>query len=585
MNFADPRTKGALVGPYTLLAKIASGGMATVYLGLRSGEGGFERYVAIKQLHPHLATEREFVEMFLDEARLSAKIHHPNVVNLSEIGQAEDGHYIVMEYVEGETLARLLSRATERREALPLPVAVRIVLDALAGLHAAHELTSETGEPLGIVHRDVSPQNILVGTNGVSKISDFGVAWAAHRLAATRSGQLKGKLSYMAPEQATKKAVEIDRRADVFAMGIVLWEALTGEGLFRAESEAQTFHKLLIDPIAHPTDKAPAVPLALGDVCMRALARDPDQRYGSAADFAEALEAVAKEVGAVGRPADVSAYVTRSAGADLSQRRARVRAVVDELASSPNRPTELASRSSTAPSKLPSLVPNTNAKDPANSTAAVTRNEDVTLVEGQSPKKHVRAWVIAGTLTLVMLAGAVGVRATMHSGTASVRAAAAEPPPLTEDPRAPLGLQGRTGASPFGDGTNPAAAALPPSSTERADNATPGGALGPSTHPANTGMDPVPARPTRATERDGRTPRGTAVVAGAKGAGAHPASAAPSTTGSPGANGESASVAATGATARDLSTKDATRVSAPAAEASARTAEDEPVRHRNPYLH
>ena len=186
--------------------------------------GGFQRFVAIKRLHPHLASEEEFIEMFLDEARLAAGIHHPHVVPILEVGQSESGYYLVMEYIEGDTLARLMARSLARAQPIPRSVLIRIVLDALAGLHAAHELLDPDGQPVHLVHRDVSPQNVLVGVDGCSRITDFGVAHAASRLQNTRADRLKGKLAYMSPEQA--RAGEVDRRADVFAMGIILWEVL-----------------------------------------------------------------------------------------------------------------------------------------------------------------------------------------------------------------------------------------------------------------------------------------------------------------------------------------------------------------------
>src|SRR5689334_19182279 len=175
--------------------------MATVFLARLGGVGGFQRFVAIKRLHPHLATEEEFVEMFLDEARLAAGIHHPHVVPILEVGTSDAGYYLVMEYIEGDTLARLMARAATSNSPVPRPILIRIVLDSLAGLHAAHELTDASGELVGLVHRDVSPQNLLVGLDGSSRITDFGVARANSRLTSTGAGTMKGKLAYMAPEQ------------------------------------------------------------------------------------------------------------------------------------------------------------------------------------------------------------------------------------------------------------------------------------------------------------------------------------------------------------------------------------------------
>jgi len=170
------RTGHQRLDRYELVAELASGGMATVFLGRILGVGGFQRFVAIKRLHPHLASEQEFVEMFLDEARLAASIHHPNVVPILEVGTSDRGYYLVMEYIEGDTLARLLARAATSRNRIPIPIGIRILLDTLAGLHAAHELKDDNDHPLNLVHRDVSPQNILVGINGTARITDFGVA-------------------------------------------------------------------------------------------------------------------------------------------------------------------------------------------------------------------------------------------------------------------------------------------------------------------------------------------------------------------------------------------------------------------------
>ncbi len=256
--------------------------MATVYLGRISGAGGFQRFVGIKRLHPHLAREAEFIQMFLDEARLAARIHHPNVVPILEIGTGEQGYYIVMEYVEGGTLAQLISRSARAGRRLPVHVASRILVDVLAGLHAAHELADDDGKPLGIVHRDVSPQNILIGVDGSARLTDFGVARATSTFSTTRTGQLKGKLAYMAPEQA-RAAKDIDRRADVFAAGVVLWEALEGRRLFKGDGEVDTLHKVLNDPIPRLRDTVPSVPAELEAVLEGALDRDRTQRFATAA--------------------------------------------------------------------------------------------------------------------------------------------------------------------------------------------------------------------------------------------------------------------------------------------------------------
>ena len=299
--------------------------MATVFLARLSGVGGFQRFVAIKRLHPHLAREPEFIEMFLEEARLAARIHHPNVVPILEIGETEHGYYIVMEYVEGDTLGRLLARSAQTGQRLPTKVGLRVIVDMLAGLDAAHELKDDEGNALGIVHRDISPQNVLVGVDGSARLSDFGVARATSRLSTTRTGQLKGKLAYMAPEQA-KGDRDIDRRADLFAAGIVLWEVLACRRLFKGEGEADTLNRVMNEPIPPVRSMAPMVPAALEAVVARALERERSKRYATAAEFADALERASRVVGALGTHKDVAAHLENVLGTEISQQRETVRA-------------------------------------------------------------------------------------------------------------------------------------------------------------------------------------------------------------------------------------------------------------------
>jgi serine/threonine-protein kinase len=310
---------------YELVAEIASGGMATVFLARLSGVGGFQRFVAIKRLHPHLAGEKEFVEMFLDEARLAAGIHHPNVVPILEVGASQRGYYLVMEYIEGDTLARLLARATTSGNRLPISIGLRVILDMLQGLHAAHELHDEKGDPVELVHRDVSPQNVLVGVDGISRITDFGVARASSRLTATRVGQLKGKIAYMAPEQAMG-APDVDRRADVFSAGIVLWEVLAARRLFKAENEAATLSRVVSEPIPKLSQVAPDLNSQVAAVVMRALERDPEKRFQTCTHFADALERVAAHLERIATGREVSAYVSQVLGNEIAQQREAVRA-------------------------------------------------------------------------------------------------------------------------------------------------------------------------------------------------------------------------------------------------------------------
>ncbi len=279
-----------VVGRYALYGEIAAGGMATVHFGRLLGPVGFSRTVAIKRLHPQFAKDPEFVSMFLDEARLAARIRHPNVVPTLDVVATQGELFIVMDYVQGETLSRLIRSARERSERIPLRIASAIVGGALHGLHSAHETKNERGEPLRIVHRDISPQNVLVGTDGVARVLDFGVAKAAGRIQTTREGQLKGKLAYMAPEQI---GGQVTRQTDVYAAAIVLWETLTGQRLFAGENEGQILSKVLGGLVQPPSVIAPELPVTVDEVVLHGLAREPAHRYATAREFAVALERVA----------------------------------------------------------------------------------------------------------------------------------------------------------------------------------------------------------------------------------------------------------------------------------------------------
>ena len=307
-------------GRYELIRSIASGGMATVHLGRALGEGGFERLVAIKVMHAHLAEEPEFVAMFLDEARLAARIRHPNVVGTIDIQRDEQGLILVMDYVEGPSLQRVLRAfAKKHNGGPPIDVGLRIFVDALSGLHAAHELRGADGEPLNLVHRDVTPQNILIGVDGIAQITDFGVARAESRLQTTRAGVVKGKICYMAPEQI--RSEPIDRRTDVYAAGVVLWEILTGQRLIRGDNDGAQMEKILRGQHPTPSEVSPTVPEAISAACMRALAAAPADRYPTAAAFAEAVETAAAGAGVgIASPRVLSTFVKdlaieRAAGA------------------------------------------------------------------------------------------------------------------------------------------------------------------------------------------------------------------------------------------------------------------------------
>ena len=314
---------GTRLGRYEIIADIASGGMATVFLGRALGAAGFQRLVAIKCLHPHVAKDAEFVGMFMDEARLAARIRHPNVVPTLDLENGPDGLFLVMEYVEGDSLLSLLKLTSRAGRKIPAPIAIRIVLDVLAGLEAAHDLTGSRGEPLRIVHRDVSPHNILVGVDGIARITDFGIARAEERISATREGQVKGKLAYMAPEQTSGETV--DMRADLFAAGTVLWETLAGRRLFGGQTDGEVVRALLVNAIPRLKSEWPEGPDALDSVCSKALERERDKRYANAHQFAEALTEAAGGVGIASARA-VATFVRETSAAQIDEMNARVHA-------------------------------------------------------------------------------------------------------------------------------------------------------------------------------------------------------------------------------------------------------------------
>jgi serine/threonine protein kinase len=303
-----------VVGRYALHGMLAAGGMAAVHLGRLTGPAGFSRTVAIKRLHPQFARDPEFVAMFLDEARLAARIRHPNVVATLDVVAQDDELFLVMEYVRGESFSRLLRVC--RRNQLPVPprIITSVVVGMLHGLHAAHEATDEQGQPLHIVHRDVSPQNVIVGVDGGARVLDFGVAKAAARVQVTRDGQMKGKLTYMSPEQL--RGVGVDRRSDLFAAGIVLWEALTGRRLFDADEPGAILDMILRHPVPPPSTLAPEVPGVFDIIVARALARDPAERFQTARELAIDLE----DALALASPREVGDWVQATAGPLLHER-------------------------------------------------------------------------------------------------------------------------------------------------------------------------------------------------------------------------------------------------------------------------
>ena len=302
------------IGRYTLYAPLSAGGMASVHLGRLRGEVGFSRTVAIKRLHDRFTSDPEFVAMFLDEARLASRVRHPNVVPTLDVVVDDGELFLVMDYIHGETLAHLLAG-----EAVPIAVAGAVMSSILHGLHAVHEARDEGGQLLDIVHRDVTPQNLMVGADGVARLLDFGIAKALGRLHTTRDGALKGKVAYMAPEQL--KGLPLDRRADVYAAAVVLFEVIASRRLFVGATEDAIAEQVLSAPIVPASTFAPQVSRELDAVVLRGLARDRNARFHSARDMALALERAVPTASAL----EVGAWVESRAGEQLAQRARVVR--------------------------------------------------------------------------------------------------------------------------------------------------------------------------------------------------------------------------------------------------------------------
>jgi serine/threonine-protein kinase len=305
------RTDPQRIGRYELCFELASGGMASVYLARIDGVSGFEKLVALKRIHRHLAKEQGYVDMFLDEARIASRITHANVCSVFDFGEADGEHYIAMEYLVGEPLSRLMSRAAghqsqRRSQLLPLRMA-RIIADACEGLHAAHELKDANGDLLHVVHRDVSPRNLFVTYDGAVQVVDFGIASANQRLHHTVTGKVKGTFAYMAPEQLTSHP--IDRKVDIWALGVTLWEMLAVKRLFKRDTTANTVHSVLYDEIQPPSVHRPQVPEELDRIVLKALRRDPKDRWRTAREMGKALRKFLGTQSEIMGPAELSEWM------------------------------------------------------------------------------------------------------------------------------------------------------------------------------------------------------------------------------------------------------------------------------------
>jgi eukaryotic-like serine/threonine-protein kinase len=310
------------VGAYELILPIASGGMGTVYLARKRGPGGFEREVALKLTHSFLRDQSEFAAQLIEEAKIASRIVHPNVVQVLDVEDDVYGVFLVMQYVEGDTLGGLMQHALNQGQPVPADIAMRVLCDALTGLHAAHELKDADGQSLRIVHRDFTPQNILVGTDGVSRLTDFGVAKAATRAGGTRTGIVKGKTAYMSPEQV--RALPLDRRCDVWSAGIIAWELFAGRRLRDMGSDpAALLLRIATEPVDRLSSARPDIPPAVDEAVAWALAHQRERRCPTAEQFRDRLLTAWGERGAPAAASDVADHVQVVAGDALTERRAQ----------------------------------------------------------------------------------------------------------------------------------------------------------------------------------------------------------------------------------------------------------------------
>ncbi len=440
------------LGRYQVIGRLATGGMAEVYLALSGELSGYRTLVVVKRILPHLASNTDFIRMFLDEARIAALLDHPNVVRIIEVGHDGDEYFLVMELVQGKPLSAIVRKAAKDKQPLTPALASYIVAQAANGLGYAHNLVDSEGRALGVVHRDVSPQNILVSFEGAVKMIDFGIARALGRVSHTNPGGLKGKIEYMSPEQASSE--DVDRRADVFALGVVLWEAVTGRHLFRRETELGTMRAIVDEPIPSPSDIMPVAP-QLEQIIMRALAKKRDDRFQTAEEMALALESYAFAAEGFS-PLRLATYLKGLFDVEFAQWKKTVSSALDIEA----KPGAIFAASSGT--QFPVIKPDLQTRGP---TVALRKNagsssqirsghpgsnsgfgrEPTTDTKTDAPSRLDRLWVYGGVtaLALVVLAGVFVLgkpRPPLPASGATPVAPArwqVAPPPPTISPLAP----------------------------------------------------------------------------------------------------------------------------------------------------
>jgi eukaryotic-like serine/threonine-protein kinase len=470
----DDIQPGLVLGRYEFLLPIAKGGMAAVWAARAKGARGFQKIVAVKTILPALSDNTEFERMFLDEARTASRVRHPNVAEIIDLGEQEDVLYLVMEWIDGESLATVLRSVTPKHSGIPIPIAVKIMADAAQGLHAAHQLKDDQGVSLGLVHRDVSPQNILLSYEGIVKLVDFGVAKAAGRLSAsTAKGQLKGKIPFMAPEQVVGH--DLDRRTDVFAMGTLLYQLTTGKHPFRGGDNFSTMTHIAHRNAAPPRTVASGeYPELLEEIVMRALERDPRKRFQTAAEMWRALDEVFVRGTDRASTDDVAAFLTDLLGQKRDEWRQRLKAAIvaaDQRADG-GAPAAVAKAAAPAESPAPAepSVSLPKLEDPSTQTSA-----GVAATADGAARKSRRALVLllglSAVLILVMLWRLVRRVPDALVGPASVEAAESSAPAVPALPSAAVAQE----SLPAAVATAAVASSSPARSVERAATAAPRG--------------------------------------------------------------------------------------------------------------
>jgi serine/threonine-protein kinase len=412
---------------YEILARIASGGMATVFVARARGAAGFSRLVAIKRAHPFVSEDAALRRSLVTEAHIASAIHHPHVVSVLDVEMQGNDVCLVLDYVEGCALSELLTKSRRAGNPLPVPVAMRVLLDAASGLHAAHALCDDGGRPLGLVHRDVSPQNILVGVDGHARLTDFGIAKIiSDEGDQTAANVLKGKLAYMSPEYLDRKA--FDARSDQYALAVVAWEALTGERLFAGDSDVETLRRLARGEAVPPsTLRADLKPF--DDVFMQALARAPGARFATVEAFADAMEDRARRLGWVAAHSEVARAVDAAVGDSLRQRRSDLESPgpvsTSRLSKRPPIPAPpISARDVMITRSLPGDSPLLAAAAPPPIAVAVTKSAPI--ANQLLPRR--RRIVLVAAAAAVILVGAVSTVLAVHGRSTRAAANAGETP-------------------------------------------------------------------------------------------------------------------------------------------------------------